>query len=176
MSLFSKEFNGLAKSVHFFLVGNLLQCVSVYFLALFEEAWMSSNVEVEEICNTFNGKFEKLDKLHGDSYRNIWTTVQQKTITSYLTSMMRRKISASSHVERIQIAEKIRREAEIFCEFFSAMAKEDMGLTFDPVLSLIANIITTDEEMLTFELMTFLRQDLPIIVFPFLFSILIPLN
>lgn len=140
------------------LIDNLFKCVNSHFLALFDEAWLHSYDEVEEICNTFNRKFEKLDKLHQDAFTNLWGDVQNKTITSYLTSMMRRKVAATSDEERHQIAEKIRREAEIFTEFFSAIAKEDMDKPFCSVLTSIANIIATDEEMLTFELMTFLSK------------------
>ena len=75
--------------------------------------------------------------------------------------MMRRKVSLSSEEDRKTGADKIREDENLFNEFFTAM--ESNGLESQPesnfeALGYIANIVGADEEMLTFELMTLLRQ------------------
>ena len=134
-----------------------MQLVNNDVLQLFEAAWLDSTSNVEDICNLFNEKFEKLDKLEERTFDKIWKLIKEKTMSYYLTAMMKRKISSSTPEEQQRIADQIRTESSIFKEFFSAVAKNENEADFDNVLELIANIISTDEEMLTFELMTFLR-------------------
>ena len=137
-------------------------------MELFDENWLSKSESgfnpVGEICNSFNEKFEIFDKLDKKSYGRFFNIVKRRTLVDYLTSMMRRKVSLSSEEDRKTGADKIREDENLFNEFFTAM--ETNGLESQPesnfeALGYIANIVGADEEMLTFELMTLLRQVYP---------------
>ena len=75
--------------------------------------------------------------------------------------MMRRRISLTNEDDRRRAEGKIREDEAILNEFFNAMntygAETKPENNFD-VLGFIANIVAADEEMLTFELMTLIRQ------------------
>ena len=81
--------------------------------------------------------------------------------------MMRRRISLTSEDDRRRAEDKIREDEGILNEFFTAMniygAETKPEDNFN-VLGFIANIVAADEEMLTFELMTLIRQVVLVIV------------
>ena len=78
---------------------------------------------------------------------------------------MRRKVSFSKEEEREMASKKIKEEANIFREFFQAVAVTEEEKCFDlesdlGILETISNIVRADEEMITFELMTLVRNSL----------------
>ena len=148
-----------------FLVEHLFKGVQNLFLELHDSTWLSKTESetnpVGEICNNFNEKFEIFDKLDKNSYERLLNIVKRRTLVDYLTSMMRRRISLTNEDDRRRAEGKIREDEAILNEFFNAMntygAETKPENNFD-VLGFIANIVAADEEMLTFELMTLIRQ------------------
>ena len=147
------------------LVEHLFKGVQNYFLELYDDNW-SPTKELEtnpvgEICNSFNQKFEIFDKLDKKSYERLLNIVKRRTLVDYLTSLMKRRISLTNDDERKKGEGKIREDEGILNEFFTAMntygSETQHENNFD-VLGFIANIVGADEEMLTFELMTLIRQ------------------
>ena len=132
------------------------------FAELFDDNWLARN-SVGEICNRFNETFEVFDKLESISYVRLWNSMRRRSLINYLTTMMKRKLSLSSPDERRMGGDKIKEEADLFNEFFTAMSTDDVTEadqnknSFD-ILRIISNIIATDEEMLSFELMTLIRK------------------
>ena len=141
---------------------NLFAACSELFAELFDDNWAASN-SVGEICNRFNETFEVFYKLESDAYTRLWNSIRRRSLINYLTTMMKRKLSLSNPDERKIGADKIKSEADLFNEFFSAVAPEAVTETdrakvnFD-MLEIISSIIATDEEMLSFELMTLIRK------------------
>ena len=79
---------------------------------------------------------------------------------------MRRKVSFNKQEEREAASKKIKDEANIFREFFQAVAvtEEEKCLDLEAdleILDTISNILRADEEMITFELMTLVRNKPP---------------
>ena len=119
-----------------------------------------SNFFVEEILNSYNEKFEILDKLGRGQYGEILKFIKKKSLIQYLTSLMRRKLSLTTDENRKEGSLKILSETEMFNEFFAAVAvsdEEDSGVKFDVLIN-IANIIGASEDMITFDLMTLIRN------------------
>ena len=148
------------------LVEHLFKGVQNYFLELYDDNWLST-IESEtnpvgEICNSFNEKFEIFYKLDKRSYERLFNIVKHRTLVDYLTSMMKRRISLTNDDEKRRGEGKIREDEGLLNEFFTAMntygSETQPENDFD-VLGFIANIVGADEEMLTFELMTLIRQD-----------------
>ena len=148
------------------LVEHLFKGVQNYFLELYDDNWLSTieseTNSVGEICNSFNEKFEIFDKLDKRSYERLLNIVKRRTLVDYLTSMMKRRISLTNDDEKRRGEGKIREDEGLLNEFFTAMntygSETQPENDFD-VLGFIANIVGADEEMLTFELMTLIRQD-----------------
>ena len=157
------------------LVEHLFKGVQHLFLELHDATWLSKTESetnpVGEMCNNFNEKFEIFDKLEKHSYERLLNIVKRRTLVDYLTSMMRRRISLNSEDDRRRAENKIREDEGILNEFFTAMntygAETKPENNFE-VLGFIANIVAADEEMLTFELMTLIRQVVFIIATQFL--------
>ena len=148
------------------LVEHLFKGVQNYFLELYDDNWLSTKESetnpVGEICNSFNEKFEIFYKLDKRSYERLLNIVKRRTLVDYLTSMMKRRISLTNDDEKRRGEGKIREDEGLLNEFFTAMntygSETQPENDFD-VLGFIANIVGADEEMLTFELMTLIRQD-----------------
>lgn len=147
------------------LVEHLFKEVQNLFLELHDATWLSKTESetnpVGEICNYFNEKFAIFDKLEKNSYERLLNIVQRRTLVDYLTSMMRRRISLTNVDDRRRAEDKIREDEGILKEFFTAMniyGAETKPEDYFNVLGFIANIVAADEEMLTFELMTLIRQ------------------
>ena len=134
------------------------------FLELFDEKWLDNFVPIEEIFNSLNNSFEVFEKLQREHHTSMYQQIQKKALIKYLTLMMRRKLSFSKQEERDSASKKIKEEANIYREFFQAVAvtEEEKCLDLEGDLSIletISNIVRADEEMITFELMTLVRNN-----------------
>ena len=134
------------------------------FLELFDEKWLDNFVPIEEIFNSLNNSFEVFEKLQREHHTSMYQQIQKKALIKYLTLMMRRKLSFSKQEERDSASKKIKEEANIYREFFQAVAvtEEEKCLDLEGDLSIletISNIVGADEEMITFELMTLVRNN-----------------
>ena len=145
------------------LVSKAFQQIDSRFLELFDEKWLDNFQPIEEIFNRLNNSFEIFFKISRKQHTELYQQIERKALIKYLTSMMRRKVSYSKEEEREMASKKIREEANIFREFFQAVAvyeeEKDFDLESDlGILETISNIVRTDEEMITFELMTLVRK------------------
>ena len=148
------------------LISSAFQETESSFLELFDVKWLDIFQPIEEIFNNFNNSFETFDKLHKDHHTTLFEQIQKKALAKYLTSMMRRKVCFSKQEEREAASKKIKDEANIFREFFQAVAvtEEEKCLDLEAdleILDTISNILRADEEMITFELMTLVRNKPP---------------
>ena len=134
------------------------------FLELFDEKWLDNFVPIEEIFNSLNNSFEVFEKLQREHHTSMYQQIQKKALIKYLTLMMRRKLSFSKQEERDSASKKIKEEANIYREFFQAVAVTEEEKCQDlegdlSILETISNIVGADEEMITFELMTLVRNN-----------------
>lgn len=159
MKEFFSSFEEVSKFTIEYLSNKLFGCVNSFYNSLFDDVWLS-NFFVEEILNSYNEKFEILDKLGRGQYGEILKFIKKKSLIQYLTSLMRRKLSLTTDENRKEGSLKILSETEMFNEFFAAVAvsdEEDSGVKFDVLIN-IANIIGASEDMITFDLMTLIRN------------------
>ena len=145
------------------LVSKAFQQIDSRFLELFDEKWLDNFQPIEEIFNRLNNSFEIFFKISRKQHTELYQQIERKALIKYLTSMMRRKVSYSKEEEREMASKKIREEANIFREFFQAVAVTEEEKDFDlesnlGILETISNIVRADEEMITFELMTLVRN------------------
>ena len=145
------------------LVSKAFQQIDSRFLELFDEKWLDNFQPIEEIFNGLNNSFEIFFKLSRKQHTELYQQIEKKAVIKYLTSMMRRKVSFSKEEERETASKKIKEEANIFREFFQAVAitEEEKGFDLNGdlgILETISNIVRADEEMITFELMTLVRK------------------
>ena len=134
-----------------------------YFLELFDVKWLETYQPIEEIFNNLNNSFEIFDKLNREHHTTLFGKIQRKVVVKYLTSMLRRKVSFSKQEEREAASSKIKQETNIYREFFQAVAVTEEEKCLDvlgdlDILETISNIVRADEEMITFELMTLVRN------------------
>ena len=134
-----------------------------YFLELFDVKWLETYQPIEEIFNNLNNSFEIFDKLNREHHTTLFGQIQRKVVVKYLTSMLRRKVSFSKQEEREAASSKIKQETNIYREFFQAVAVTEEEKCLDvlgdlDILETISNIVRADEEMITFELMTLVRN------------------
>ena len=158
-SLFAEIINDSIQA----LVSKAFQQIDSRFLELFDEKWLDSFQPIEEIFNGLNNSFEIFFKLSRKQHTELYQQIEKKAVIKYLTSMMRRKVSFSKEEERETASKKIKEEANIFREFFQAVAitEEEKGFDLNGdlgILETISNIVRADEEMITFELMTLVRN------------------
>ena len=158
-SLFAEIINDSIQA----LVSKAFQQIDSRFLELFDEKWLDSFQPIEEIFNGLNNSFEIFFKLSRKQHTDLYQQIEKKAVIKYLTSMMRRKVSFSKEEERETASKKIKEEANIFREFFQAVAitEEEKGFDLNGdlgILETISNIVRADEEMITFELMTLVRN------------------
>jgi len=157
---FFSSFEEVSKFTIEYLSNKLFGCVNSFYNSLFDDVWLS-NFFVEEILNSYNEKFEILDKLGRGQYGEILKFIKKKSLIQYLTSLMRRKLSLTTDENRKEGSLKILSETEMFNEFFAAVAvsdEEDSGVKFDVLIN-IANIIGASEDMITFDLMTLISKN-----------------
>lgn len=145
------------------LTSKAFQQIDSRFLELFDEKWLENFQPIEEIFNRLNNSFEMFYKLSRKQHTELYQQIEKKAVIKYLTSMMRRKVSFSKEEDREMASKKIKEEANIFREFFQAVAITDEEKCFDleadlGILETISNIVRADEEMITFELMTLVRK------------------
>ena len=160
-SLFTEIINDSIQA----LVSKAFQHIDSRFLELFDEKWLDNFQPIEEIFNTLNNSFEIFFKISRKQHTELYQQIERKAVIKYLTSMMRRKVSFSKEEEREMASKKIKEEANIFREFFQAVAVTEEEKCFDlesdlGILETISNIVRADEEMITFELMTLVRNSL----------------
>ena len=145
------------------LTSKAFQQIDSRFLELFDEKWLDNFQPIEEIFNRLNNSFEMFYKLSRKQHTELYQQIEKKAVIKYLTSMMRRKVSFSKEEDREMASKKIKEEANIYREFFQAVAITDEEKCFDleadlGILETISNIVRADEEMITFELMTLVRK------------------
>ena len=158
-SLFTEIINDSIQA----LISKAFQQIDSRFLELFDEKWLNNFQPIEEIFNRLNNSFEIFFKLSRKQHTELYQQIEKKAVIKYLTSMMRRKVSFSKEEEREMASKKIKEEANIFREFFQAVAitEEEKGFDLEGdlgILETISNIVRADEEMITFELMTLVRN------------------
>ena len=134
------------------------------FLELFDDKWIDNFEPIETIFNSLNNSFEVFDKLQRKHHTTLYGLIQKRSVIKYLNSMMRRKVSFSKQEEREAASKKIKDEANIFRDFFQAVSvtEEEKCLDLEGdlgILGTISNIVRADEEMITFELMTLVRNN-----------------
>ena len=158
-SLFTEIINDSIQA----LISKAFQHIDSHFLELFDEKWLNNFQPIEEIFNRLNNSFEIFFKISRKQHTELYQQIERKAVIKYLTSMMRRKVSFSKEEEREMASKKIKEEANIFREFFQAVAVTEEEKCFDlegdlGILETISNIVRADEEMITFELMTLVRN------------------
>jgi len=138
--------------------------IEAYFSELFTAKWQTSNQAIDTICATLNDYFEDYQFLKPSNFELVITTAQDRVARKYITAMLqnnllRRKISFTSNEERRSAASKIKREAAQAKSFFKDVAGEmaDFDSPFDTV-STLAEVLASDEEMLSLELGTLCKR------------------
>jgi len=138
--------------------------IEAYFSELFTGKWQNSNEAIDTICATLNDYFEDYQFLKPSNFEVVITTAQERVARKYITSMLqnnllRRKISFSIQDERRSAADKVKKEAAQAKSFFKDVAGEmaDFDSPFDTV-STLAEVLGSDEEMLSLELGTLCKR------------------
>jgi len=138
--------------------------IEAYFSELFTGKWQNSNEAIDTICATLNDYFEDYQFLKPSNFEVVITTAQERVARKYITSMLqnnllRRKISFSVQDERRSAADKVKKEAAQAKSFFKDVAGEmaDFDSPFDTV-STLAEVLGSDEEMLSLELGTLCKR------------------
>lgn len=131
--------------------------IEEYFSQLFTEDWKTSSIAIENICDKLNEYFENYDKLKTSNYCLLFSSTQDRVASQYITAMMRRKVVFTTEEERKSAADKIKSESALCKEFFTAVAGDKIDAEFDSpfnTVDALAGVLSADEEMLSFELIT----------------------
>lgn len=130
--------------------------LEVHFNELFTVKWLTTAIAVDTICVTLADYFHDYNHLRDNNFEYVITKAQQMVTKRYIRAMLSKRISKPRSECEI-ISKKIIKEARQIKTFFSKIAP-NISDTDTPIdlISMLANLLISDIEMLVLDLHTLL--------------------
>lgn len=123
-----------------------------HFDKLFTVQWLTSNVPVDTIYITVEDYYQDYKYLVESNYNYIVQQTRTKVARKYLVSMLSKRTSFKTYDESTKAAKKVIQEAERLKQLFSRVGKDIEGEDPFDAIVMLAEVLKSDDDMLSFEL------------------------
>ena len=151
-----KIFEDIKEEIIMLLLDQAFVDIEQHFEKLFTENWKAESEALENIFDKLNIDFENYHRLKTVNYHLLFSSIQERLASQYVSAMFRRRIVFPTEEERKVVVAKVHEETQLAREFFIAVGGHKINVeiespfrTIDDLLS----VVGADEEMVSFELM-----------------------
>lgn len=123
-----------------------------FFTDLFTLSWVDSSECINTICCTATDYFDDYRGLDPKNFEFVMYEIRRKFVEKYLFALLSKRTKLKTYAECEKAANQILKEAEQLRNLLESLCK-DLS-TDDPfeVISILAEVLKSDDDMLSFEL------------------------
>ncbi|TRY62619.1 hypothetical protein TCAL_00416 [Tigriopus californicus] len=159
-----KTFQEMKLETSSYLVDESFLDLDDHFTEILSTKWQNTTDAIDTVCATLDDYFSDYKYLKTKNFESVITLAQDRVARRYITSMLqnnilRRKVTFETSRDRQNAAEKIKNEAIQLKTFFRNVAGDmaDFDSPFD-ALSLLAEVLKSDEELLSLDIGTLVKR------------------
>lgn len=135
-----------------YLLEELFLDLEKYFSDLFTSNWLGSSVAVDTICLTTEDYFQDYNGLAQKNFDYVVYQVRRRYVEKYLTSLLSKRVSFKTYQECTNAARQVLKEVGQLKNLLNGLCKDISGDDPFQAITVLAEVLKSDDDMLSFEL------------------------